>query len=451
VNKHVTFRYTFIGIVFGILFPIISIVLILFLQHLPLTQTSLIYVHKIYPFIYLIYIVPFLMVLCAGIIGNRQSQFIMLKEELKQQQHNNSELLNQLNAIQANLEQRVAERTQGLKTAAEVAREASAIRDLNLLLTRTTQLISDHFGFYHAGIFLIDEIGEYAILKAANSEGGQGMLARGHKLKVGQIGIVGHVASAGEPRIAVDVGTDATYFNNPDLPLTRSEMAMPLKVHGRVIGVLDVQSTEAGAFTADDVEVLQIMADQIALAIENARLIETSQRVIHELETISGQQARLAWRQRLGSRPRAYVYNRLGVEPVSSPLNEGEWALQQPTSLPEQETYKLAVPITVRDQLLGSVILQRDAEQQPWQPEDHITLEKAVSQIAQALENARLMEEIRQRAQYERLIGQISTRTQSSLDIKSVMKSAVQELGQALDLAKVQIRLENKEKPIISQ
>jgi len=249
----------------------------------------------------------------------------------------------------------------------------------------------------------------------------------------------------------VDVGTDATYFNNPDLPLTRSEMAMPLKVHGRVIGVLDVQSTEAGAFTADDVEVLQIMADQIALAIENARLIETSQRVIHELETISGQQARLAWRQRLGSRPRAYVYNRLGVEPVSSPLNEGEWALQQPTSLPEQETYKLAVPITVRDQLLGSVILQRDAEQQPWQPEDHITLEKAVSQIAQALENARLMEEIRQRAQYERLIGQISTRTQSSLDIKSVMKSAVQELGQALDLAKVQIRLENKEKPIISQ
>jgi GAF domain-containing protein len=165
-----------------------------------------------------------------------------------------------------------------LRAAAEVARDATAILDVNQLLDETVHLISGQFGFYHAGVFLLDERGEYAVLQAASSEGGGRMLERGHKLQVGKVGIVGYVSDTGEPRIALDVDEDAAHFASSDLPDTRSEMALPLKVRGRVIGVLDVQSTQEAAFSEDDVAVLQTLADQLATAIENARLFEQAQR-----------------------------------------------------------------------------------------------------------------------------------------------------------------------------
>ncbi len=142
------------------------------------------------------------------------------------------------------------------------------------MLEESVRLISEQFGFYHAGVFLVDERGEYAVLRAASSEGGQRMLARGHKLKVGEVGIVGYVAGSGEPRVATDVSSDAVFFRNPDLPDTRSEMALPLRVQERVIGVLDVQSTQPAAFTEEDVVVLQTMADQLAVAIANGQLFQ---------------------------------------------------------------------------------------------------------------------------------------------------------------------------------
>ncbi len=161
-----------------------------------------------------------------------------------------------------------------LAAAAEVARDATAILDVDQLLDETAHLISEQFGFYHAGVFLLDKEGEYAVLQAASSEGGYRMLERGHKLRVGKVGIVGYVAGTGKPRIALDVGKDAIHFVNPDLPDTRSEMGLPLKVREHVIGVLDVQSIQEAAFSEDDVAVLQTLADQLAAAIANARLFQ---------------------------------------------------------------------------------------------------------------------------------------------------------------------------------
>jgi len=182
-------------------------------------------------------------------------------------------------AIQnARLLEQLQRRATQLAAAAEVAQSATAILDLEKLLDETVRHISERFGFYHAGVFLLDEAGEYAVLRAASSEGGQRMLARGHRLAVGQVGIVGYVAGTGQPRIALDVGADAVFFDNPDLPLTRSEMALPLTARGRVIGVLDVQSVEAAAFSDEDVTILSTMANQLATAIENVRLLEETER-----------------------------------------------------------------------------------------------------------------------------------------------------------------------------
>lgn len=177
-------------------------------------------------------------------------------------------------------------RTRQLQTVAEVARNIVSTREVDRLLNQVTRLVSDRFGFYHAGIFLLDENGEYAVLRAANSAGGQRMLERQHRLRVGQVGIVGYVTGSGEPRIATDVGDDAVYFNNPDLPETRSEMALPLKLGGMIIGALDVQSKESNAFTEDDITLFTTLADQISVAIENANAYEISQQTVEEMKEL---------------------------------------------------------------------------------------------------------------------------------------------------------------------
>ena len=206
----------------------------------------------------------------------------------------------QLRDLVETLEIRVRERTQQLavqneslqlrsrqlQTVAEVARSIVSTREVDTLLNQVTRLVSDRFGFYHAGIFLLDENNEYAVLRAANSEGGRRMLDRRHRLRVGQVGIVGYVTGTGEPRIATDVGEDAVFFNNPDLPATRSEMALPLKLGGVIIGALDVQSTESNAFTEADVTLFTTLADQISVAIENANAYEISQQTLEEMKEL---------------------------------------------------------------------------------------------------------------------------------------------------------------------
>jgi len=239
----------------------------------------------------------------------------------------------QLRGLIGSLEQRVAERTQELEArsaefeqasrqsqrratllqaSAEVNRAIAQIRDLDTLLTQVTHLISLYFGFYHAGVFLIDDAGLNAVLRAANSEGGQRMLARGHKLGVGTTGIVGFVTGAGQPRVALDVGADVVYFDNPDLPETRSEMAVPLRIGGQVVGALDVQSIEPAAFGEEDVAVLSTLADQIAIAIENANLLQQTQAALQEAKAAHRRYLRQEWDSFLGRRPVTLLPQTLG-------------------------------------------------------------------------------------------------------------------------------------------
>ena len=277
----------------------------------------------------------------------------------------------------------LARRTAQLEAASEVARRAAAVRDVHALMDETVHLISRHFGFYHAGIFLLDDAREYAVLRAASSEGGRRMLARGHRLAVGEVGIVGYVAGTGKPRIALDVGEDAVFFSNPDLPHTRSEMALPLKVGEQIIGVLDVQSVEPSEFTDEDVAVLQTMADQIALAIENARLLEEVQDRLREVEALSREYARREWEQMVSERPGwGYVYDGVEVR------------LREQASSPEGVSPGLTIPLQLATgETIGRVALAI-ADRPP--TEEDVALAQAVAeQAALALESARLFQETR--------------------------------------------------------
>ena len=173
-------------------------------------------------------------------------------------------------------------RVDQFRAVAEVGEAMSGVLELDEVLNKTVNLIRDRFGFYHVSIFLVDEARSWAVVRASTGEVGKIMVKRPHRLAVAGQSIVGYVTGTGQPRIALDVGQDAVHFNNPLLPDTRSEMALPLISRGSVIGALDVQSVEAGAFEAEDINMLQIMANQLAAAIENARLFEQTQRRLVE-------------------------------------------------------------------------------------------------------------------------------------------------------------------------
>jgi putative methionine-R-sulfoxide reductase with GAF domain len=208
-----------------------------------------------------------------------------------------------------------------LQASADVSRTVAKIRELDQLLPQVTRLISKHFGFYHAGVFLIDKPSQYAVLRAASSAGGQRMLARRHKLRVGSPGIVGYATVTGKTRVALDVGVDAIHFDNPDLPDTRSEMAVPLQVGAELIGALDVQSTEEAAFAEEDVTVLALLADHIAVAIENARLIQESQRALASAEDAYRRYLRKEWDDFLDGRPARLLTPELSGTPSNDRLS----------------------------------------------------------------------------------------------------------------------------------
>ena len=268
------------------------------------------------------------------------------------------------------------------------------------------------------------------------------MLARRHSLKVGEVGIVGTVAATGQPRVALDVGSDAVFFDNPDLPETRSEMGLPLVVREETIGVLDVQSTEEAAFSGEDVAIMHTVADQVALAIDNARLLEESQTALQELENLYGQRVRETWQERAKRYAPAYHYDRVKVTPSSATSDSiTPSRLDRPTAIQDENGHRLVSPVRLRGQMLGSIVLRRKPEQEPWSQEEIALVDEVSTQIALALENAQLLEETQRHSERDRLIAGITARVRSSMHMETILQTAVQELGAALGTSRAVVKL----------
>ncbi len=337
-------------------------------------------------------------------------------------------------------------RTRQLQTVADVARSIVSAQALESLLNQVTTLISERFGFYHVGVFLLDEKGEYAVLRAANSEGGKRMLARQHKLPVGKVGIVGYVTATGQPRIATDVGEDAVHFKNPDLPETRSEIALPLIANNRVIGALDVQSTQPNAFTPEDIELFSTLADQIAIAIVNNQLLDETMRALDEARRVNRRYLQQEWEKEVRSRRhRAYIYTAQGLfaqPPLSQPEIEAAIRRGEVTVVPAEEGQAavLTVPIQLRDEILGVIRVQDvGAPERDWTEEEIEALKAIAAQVALALENARLLETTLRRAERERKALEITGRIRAATDPQTMLDIAMEELQRALGASHVQI------------
>ncbi len=200
-----------------------------------------------------------------------------------------------LRELIGSLEERVAERTRSLQAAAEVSRATTLLRDPDELLRQVVDLVQERFNLYYVGLFLVDEAKQWAMLRAGTGEAGQTMIAQGHKLAVAGESMIGRCVADDQARIALDVGQEPARFDNPLLPETRSEMALPLHSRGQVIGAMTVQSVVEAAFDEADIAVMQTMADQVAVALDNSRLFVETQAALKEMEAVHRQYLREAW------------------------------------------------------------------------------------------------------------------------------------------------------------
>lgn len=360
----------------------------------------------------------------------------------------------------------VQRRASRLLAAAEISRVTTSILTLDELLPQAVDLIRERFDLYYAGIFLADDSQRWAILRAGTGEAGRVMLARNHRLEVGGSSMIGMCVSQGEAHITFDTRHEALYRRNPLLPDTRSELALPLFSRGRVIGAMTIQDTRPGAFTQEDITTLQTMADQLANAIENARLLRRMEQGMHELELATGQLTQESWRNFLENYRQSfgYRYRLVDVEPVTDPSPEAQVALQQqktvattvrlsPTVEVDEETGRvqgvLSVPIRVRNEVLGVLNLRFDEPQVPAEAVELV--EQVAARLGAALESARLLEESRRTATREQIAAQAISGMRERLDVEAVLRNAARELRDALDLARVSVRLaprfESADKP----
>jgi GAF domain-containing protein len=373
----------------------------------------------------------------------------------------------ELEDLTTNLEKRVNDRTAELETAnkqtssraaqlqaiTELSEAIAQLQDLGELFNSAVNLISVRFGFYHVGIFLIDNDRDNAIMQATNSEGGQKMLARGHRLKLGT-GVVGFAAQTGQPRIALDVGADAVFFNNPDLPTTRSEVALPLKSRGETIGVLDVQSTEAGAFSNEDLQVLTALANQVSIAFENTRLLTETRAALMQVQEVYNEFTRAEW-SRTASRAEqpGFRYKTGRIELMEDPLQTPEVisAVQNgessssPVNGSKDKRSTVAVPVKLRGEVIGVLHVESNDPDKTWQTDEISLVEAVAERAAFAMENARLFQDARRRAAKESMISEATARISGALNIENILHATVEELERVLGGSEVLIQIQNKE------
>jgi GAF domain-containing protein len=395
----------------------------------------------------------------------------------------------ELRLARMDLEAEVARRTQALQqrsgylqASIEVARATASLLDTARLLETAVELIRQQFGLYYVGIFTVDSSGEWAVLQAATGKAGQALLARRHRIRIGT-GMIGWSISNALPRIAQQTSEDAVRLAIPELPETRSEAAIPLQSRGKILGAISLQSRDAGAFSEIEITIFQALADQVATALENAQLFIESQRSLQEAQRAYGASSQQAWQDLLQrKRIRAYQYDQSGIHEVAesgagfieqSPQEQRtpgrSVAVQESAANGRAESHSgdvVQLPVRIRDQQVGMITFHKEGGQagnsdsvkaeslpgsetaesgtgleQTWSAEELELLRNLVDQMGIALDSARLYEDAQRLAYRQQLASQVTGKIRSTLDLETVLQTAVQEIQQSLNLSEVVISL----------
>jgi len=361
-------------------------------------------------------------ILIAGVVSTLIHGFTAKLQSARHLSENLEDEQERVDRLLQERTSRLERRELQLRTASQISREISTVMDPGTLLAKVVRSIRENFGLYYAGIFLLDEDGRYGILRAGTGEAGEKMIAAGHSLEIGGASMIGWCISNRKARIALDVGNEQVRLNNPYLPLTRSEMALPIVFQNRALGALTIQSVEPGAFVDEDIIILQGIADSLAIALENARLFQNTQQALDELRLYNKVFIQDTWGKALSAQSDlAFSFQNQGVNPSSSGVRQ------------------MNIPVTLREEQIGEIKLETagDALSQ----DDSDFLDAILTQTALALENARLLEETQRRAVQEQKLNELTTQLSKASSIEYILQTAARELGQLPLVSEVSVQL----------
>jgi len=404
-----TRRYAWLGALFGLSFPLAATWIQLAASGLPLTASSVTNLHA-EPVMWIVDLAPVILAAFAAFAGRRQDLLESNARMLEAQAR-------ELQGGQLVLERRVQERTAELEhrdrqmlDAVQITRQLARIRDLPELASTAVQRISESLAEFSVDLYTVDQRSS-EVVRTASSEGEQ---TPAITVRVGEAGLVGQVAASG-----VAGRTEAGTFGQ--------ELAVPLRAYGRTTGVLHVRANSPAAKLPSDYTVLELLADQLAAALENSRLYSEARGALEQLQALAGQGAQADWNAQPASSGAAYEYSRAGIRPVL------------PGAVPF-DSRSLRIPLELRGQTIGAISIIRSGETD-WTDADRDLAAKAATQVALALENVRLLEETRDRAAQEQRLSEFSARLGQSVDLDSLLQTAVRELAGLPEVAEASIYL----------
>jgi len=423
-------QYTWIGMLFGLLFPVIATPLRIWQLHLSLSLSNIFETQRSDILLWMIDTAPLFLGLLAGFAGTRQKNLFEINQRLLIREE-------ELKLIRANLEQRIEERTNQLsqrsellRSSAFIVRSVSELQDVPTLLERTVHWASELFGFHHVAIYLFDEERRIAFLQAASSDVGKRMMEDGFHIESSSKNVTGYISEQNKYYTITnaDEGNKVRLVSEGKLETTHSEIVIPLTVRGKIIGIMDFQSKEERVFNQDEIEILQSLTDQIAISIDSVQLLSDTQAFVDELETLTTQQMDVAWKRYIMNRTLAYQYTPAGTKPIA------------PSQRKTADEESMQVPLRLRGQDIGMFTF-KGKETARWTERERDVAEKVATQVALALDNSRLLEETRQRAIQQQTVNEISARLNRSLDIDVLLQTAARELGNLPEVTEVSVVL----------
>lgn len=368
-------------------------------------------------------------------------------------------MTDQLQTTLAGLEERIFNRTADLQKSnleleiiAEVAREIAIIRDLDTLLNVATNLIRERLNYYHVGIFLVDERNEYAHLQAASSKAAEQILALNIKFRMNDTGPLATALRAGVIYYSSDVSKDASLARNALLPDTVSQAVLPLRIRNITIGALDIQASDSTSLGERETNTLRLLTDQLAAAVENAKLVQQVEGTLNELTNTNRSQTQQTWQLAIAQREHpGFEYDGLQIKAVPqnlpsdllNQLESGKAIIVNQSIGNKEFKNSLLIPLMILNQVIGVIGLENEDPNYIWSEEDIAIAQAAANRAAITLENARLLEESQRRANKERTISDATNRIGAALSMENILQTTAEELEYILGDSEVILQLQS--------
>lgn len=423
-----TRRYAIAGILVGFAFPLIATLLQIAQSGLAVTFFNIISVQRNENLLWIIDTAPLFLGLFAALAGRRQDALAASNRKLTEQEAD-------LRQSQADLEQRVSLRTQELERrsnqsnlSAMIAQQIIDLHDVTTLLNRVVHLLAERGGYDHVGIFLTDENRDLIFLQSSSSEKGRELISRGYHASSEGQNILNEVLSQNRYLYTNDI-VQSPEYRDDNFPSTRSRAIFPMTLRGVLIGLIDIHSNKTSIFNQDDLDSLSSLVRTLGISIENIRLLKDTNALVEQLSSTSTQQITDTWRKISERRYQAYQYTPTGVRPFER--NESKSGSES----------GLSVPLRLRGETIGTITLQRGSDSPEWSERERALVEKISTQVALALDNSRLIEDVQRSAQRDQLLTAVSSRIRETLDLELILQKSVQEFVRAMNLKEAEVRL----------